>query len=321
MPETKKSSDRISPKKLSDLKVVVLCIAAATTFWILNALNKDDYNTIVDFPISFVYDKEAYVPVSEVPQSIQVEISGNGWDLLRKYFNFNNEPYPITLDNPAKTSHILTADLKRSLGEFLNPTQLISVLDDTLKVNIDKIESIKIKPVLDSGSFTLAKNFRIIDEVIFEPKEVTVKGPTSMLEKINGTLPVELDESKIDHNIQKKLTLSVPKEYRDLVTIENPEVIVKFEVVQFFEGNKRLKVKKINFPRTVTMENEDAIIMMSYLLDERKVNELKDLEFEAILDYAKRNKFDSTVSVQVKPMPAYLEQVVVEPPVINLKYE
>lgn len=321
MPETKKSSDRISPKKLSDLKVVVLCIAAATTFWILNALNKDDYNTIVDFPVSFVYDKGAYMPVSEVPQSVQVEISGNGWDLLRKYFNVNNEPYRITLDNPAQTDYILTADLKRSLGEFLNPTQLIAVLDDSLKIDIDKIESNKIKPVLDSASFTLAKNFRIIGQAAFEPQEITVKGPSSMLEKINGTLPVELDESKIDHNIEKKLTLSVPKEYRDHVTIEDPEVIVKFKVVQFLEGNKRLKVKKINFPRTVTMENEDVVIMMSYLVDERKVSELKNVEFEAILDYAKRNKSDSTVSVQVNPKPAYLEQVVVEPSAINLNYE
>ena len=148
MPETKKSSQRISPKKLSNLKVVVLCIAAATTFWILNALNKDDYNTIVDFPIEIVYDQNQFVAVAGLPKTLEIEISGNGWDLLRKYFNFNNDSYPIELSNPASQNYVLTANFKRSLGEFLSPTQLVSVLEDSLKYKIDKIKSIKVKPCL-----------------------------------------------------------------------------------------------------------------------------------------------------------------------------
>ncbi|MEP0713361.1 MAG: YbbR-like domain-containing protein, partial [Algoriphagus sp.] len=156
MPENKKSPKRISAKKLSNLKVVVLCIAAATTFWILNALNKDDYTTVVNFPVEISYDQSEFVAVTSLPKSLEVEISGNGWDLLRKYFNFNNTPYPIELSNPARTNYILTADLKRSLGEFLSPTQLVSVLRDTLKFDINKIKTNKVKPTLDSTSYSMA---------------------------------------------------------------------------------------------------------------------------------------------------------------------
>ncbi|WP_192348016.1 CdaR family protein [Algoriphagus sp. Y33] len=321
MPETNKSSQRISPKKLSNLKVVVLCVAAATTFWILNALNKDDYNTIVDFPVEIIYDQNQFVSISGLPKTLEIEISGNGWDLLRKYFSFNSDAYPIELNNPASTNYLLTADLKRSLGEFLSPTQLISVLDDSLKFNIDKIKSIKVKPVLDSTSFSMAKNYRVIDQITYNPETITLYGPSSIMDTLSGNFKIPLDENRINKSIEKKISLEVPEEMGNLVHIEEESILVKLEVIEFLEGNKRLKIKKLNFPNSVKLTNEDVVIMISYLVDERKVSELKDLEFEAVLDYYKRNKEDSTIAVQVKPMPGYLDQVVVSPDILKLNYE
>ncbi|PZX59724.1 hypothetical protein LV84_00933 [Algoriphagus ratkowskyi] len=321
MPENKKSTKRISPKKLSNLKVVVLCIAAATTFWILNALNKDDYNTIVDFPVEIIYDQTQFVAVSSVPKTLEIEISGNGWDLLRKYFNFNNTAYPIELSNPPSKNYILTNDLKRSLGEFLSPTQLVSVLQDSLKFNINEIKSIKVTPVLDSTSFSMAKNFRIIDQITFNPATITLIGPSSILDSLKGNFIISLDENRINKSITKVITLKAPEELGGLVEIEQEKISVKFEVIEFLEGNKRLKIKKLNFPNTVSLVDEDVAIKISYLVDERKSSELKELEFEAILDYSKRNREDSTITVQVKPMPVFLEQVVAEPAILKLKYE
>ncbi|PZX52620.1 CdaR family protein [Algoriphagus chordae] len=321
MPETNKSSQRISPKKLSNLKVVVLCIAAATTFWILNALNKDDYNTIVDFPVDILYDQNEFVAVAGLPKTLEIEISGNGWDLLRKYFNFNNDAFPLELNNPAATNYILTNDLKRSLGEFLSPTQLVSVLDDTLKFNINKIESIKVKPILDSTSFSMGNNFRIIDEITFSPETITLTGPSSILDSLSTEFPVVLDENRINQSVDKEISLEVPKDLSDLVQVQEEKVRVQFEVIEFLEGNKRLKIKKLNFPKSVSLEDEELVIMMTYLVDERKTSDLKELEFEAVLNYYQRNKEDSTITVQVKPMPDYLDQVQIDPPILRLKYE
>ncbi|MBN3584050.1 YbbR-like domain-containing protein [Algoriphagus aestuarii] len=321
MPETKKSSKGISPKKLSDLKVVVLCIAAATTFWILNALNKDDYNTIVDFPIEIVYNEEAYMPVKQLPSSIEIEINGNGWDLLRKYFNINETPFQIDLENPASKDFILTTDLKRSLGDFLSPTQLISVLEDSIQFQIDQVQTVQLKPQLDSSSFSLATNFRLLGDIKFQPSTIKVKGPSSILKAFEGTFPVKMNREKINENINEDFELEIPKNLSSMVSLTEEQINVQFEVVEFLPGNKRLKVKKINFPRTATMENEEMTIMMYYLVDERNLSDLKELEFEAVLNYSQRNKADSTITVKVEPMPGYLDQVRIEPSTIKLKYE
>ncbi|MFC3416796.1 YbbR-like domain-containing protein [Algoriphagus hitonicola] len=321
MPDTKKSSERISPKKLSNLKVVVLCVAAATTFWILNALNKDDYTTIVDFPIEFIFDQEDYMAVKPLPESVQIEISGNGWDLLRKYFNVNNTPFSIELDRPANSDYILASDLKRTFSEFITPTQLISIVDDSIHYEIDPIQTVKLIPVLDSTSFTLANNFRILEEPAFEPSQITVTGPQSIIELFEGEFPVNLDENRLQDDLTKNVELSVSKELEEFIKIEEETVAVSLDLVAFLEGNKRLKIKKINFPRTVTLEEEEPLIMMYYLVDERETEELKELEFEAVLDFAKRNRQDSTIDVQVRPMPPFLDQVRIEPSILRLKYE
>ena len=321
MTETKKPSIGISPKKLSNLKVVVLCIAAATTFWILNALNKDDYSTVVDYPVNFVFNQENYIPIEKLPESIPVEIQGNGWDLLQKYFNVNTTPYQIELQNPSESNFILTSDLRRSLGEFLSPTQVLSVLDDSITFKIDEIQTLEIKPVLDTTSFSMAKNYRILEEIKFSPENLTIKGPSSILDSLGEGYPISLKESRINKNILKEVEVSVSSELNDLISIEEKTLIVDFEVVAFLEGNKRLQLKKINFPKNVTLENEEISMMMYYLVDERKSSELKDMEFEAVLNYSKRNREDSTISIQVQPMPKYLEQVRVEPQILKLKYE
>jgi len=48
---------------------------------------------VVDYPIELSYDREKYMAVEKEPDQIQIEIRGNGWDLLRKYFNSTHFPF------------------------------------------------------------------------------------------------------------------------------------------------------------------------------------------------------------------------------------
>jgi len=87
------------------------------------------------------------------------------------------------------------------------------------------------------------------------------------------------------------------------------------------EGNKRLKIKTMNFPKNVSLAQEPANIIMSYFIDERKVTELSKYEFEAVLNYNNRDKEDSTIFVEVRPKPKFLEKIKFEPEVLRLKYD
>ena len=92
-------------------------------------------------------------------------------------------------------------------------------------------------------------------------------------------------------------------------------------MITYLEGNKRLKVKKLNFPTNVKLSNEELIPVLSYLIQESDLPQLKDLEFEAILDYRNRNRADSTLQIQVRPNPGFLKEVKISPAQFKLKYE
>jgi YbbR domain-containing protein len=303
------------------MKVVALCLLAATTFWLLNALNKDNYTTVVDYPIDIIYDKEEFMAVEKLPSRVKIEINGNGWDLLRKYFKVKDNPFLIEINNPATKNYLLTSEIRRSLAEKITPTSLVSIVDDTIKFKIDKIITKKINLYPDTTANTLAKNFRYAGQIEVDPPIVKIKGPTSILEQMNGILIVNLGADKISKNFNKILPLALPETFTDFLTMEEESVHLKFDVVQFLEGNKRLKVVKNNFPANVGLVQEPTSIMMYYLIDERKVEDLKKTEFEAILNYNNRDRQDSTVSVQVRPKPTFLENVRLEPEVFRLKYD
>lgn len=301
--------------------MVVLCVAAATTFWVLNALNKDNYSTIVDYPVQWEYDQKNYIPVEPLPESIQIQISGNGWDLLRKYFNISGTAYPILLQSPAEKKYLLSADLKRSLGEFITPTQLENVLGDTIHYQIDRIVTKTLRPVLDSLSYSFDKNISLEGKVNFIPDQLEITGPSSVLEAFEGNYPVALNASKINADFSGKVKLTVDESLTQLVQLKQKEIQVSFSVLSYLEGNKRLKIKKVNFPSNVKISNEELIPVLSYLIEEGDLPQLKDLQFEAVLDYRKRNRTDSTLQIEVNPNPKFLKEVKISPPQIKLKYE
>ncbi|MEK0441431.1 MAG: hypothetical protein RL403_409 [Bacteroidota bacterium] len=301
--------------------MVVLCIAAATTFWVLNALNKDNYSTIVDYPIQWEYDQKNYVAVKPLPKSIQIQISGNGWDLLRKYFNISTNAYPILVNSPAEKNYLLTADLKRGLGEFITPTLLENILGDTIPYQIDRIVTKTLVPVLDSTGYTLEKNSFLEGKVTFNPNKLEITGPSSIVEAYEGKFPVVLNAKKISKNFSGKVSLELEEDLAKLVQLKPSEVQVDFSVITYLAGNKRLKVKKLNFPTNVKLSNEELIPVLSYLIQESDLPQLKDLEFEAILDYRNRNRADSTLQIQVRPNPGFLKEVKISPAQFKLKYE
>jgi len=303
------------------MKVAALCFLAAATFWVLNALNKDDYNTVVDYPIAIVFDQTEFMPVEELPTRMKIEINGNGWDLLRKYFKINESPFLIEINNPSTKDYILTSELRRTLSENITPSVLVSMVTDTVKFNVDKVVTRKIKIELDTTSTTLAQNFRLGSAMSIDPRLIDITGPTSVLQELDGVLKVDLGEDKINKDFNKIIPLVLPSGYADFLTLQDESVQVKFEVYQMLEGNKRLKIKTLNFPKNVNLAQEPANIIMSYFIDERKVTELSKYEFEAVLNYNNRDKEDSTIFVEVRPKPKFLEKIKFEPEVLRLKYD
>lgn len=322
MSKLRKYFSNLKPKKPSNLKVVALCVLTATTFWLLNALNKDGYTTVVRQPIGFSFDQEEFMAVEELPSQISIEVNGNGWDLLRKYFKFQSTPFVIELEDPSKNGYALARNFQRDLSELLAPTQLVNFVQDTIAFRIDKIVSRKIAILPDTSENILSNNFRFASDIKIDPDQVTVRGPISKLQDLDGKWMVDLGEQNINKSFSKLLPLTVPRELRQYLSLDEESVLISFDVVEYLEGSKDLKITKRYFPSNVTIADEDASVKLTYLVDERKVEDLEKINLEAVLNYNNRNREDSTVAVTLNTSPPpYLENIAFEPPIFDLIYD
>jgi hypothetical protein len=167
----------------------------------------------------------------------------------------------------------------------------------------------------------LDKNIALAGKVNFIPDQLEITGPSSVLDAFEGKYPVALNASKINADYSSKVPLNVDESLVNLVQLKQKEIQVSFSVLSYLEGNKRLKIKKVNFPSNVKISNEELIPVLSYLIEEGDLPQLKDVQFEAVLDYRTRNRSDSTVQIEVSPNPKFLKEVKISPPQIKLKYE
>src|SRR5689334_19421744 len=91
-------------------KAVVLCILAAMTFWTFNSFNKE-YSTNLRFPILFEFDGEKYLPSEHFPKSVTLNVTGIGWDLIRRQVGMKAPQVIIPLDRPSEIKKIVAATL------------------------------------------------------------------------------------------------------------------------------------------------------------------------------------------------------------------
>src|SRR5690606_24486661 len=230
--------------------------------------------------------------VEELPTKIQIEVNGNGWDLLRKHFKVNVVPFPIELTDPSAQNYLLPASFQRALAEQTAPTQLTAILDDTLKIRIDRIVDERLKVLLDTNVNPLAENIRFASEVTIQPDCVTVTGPTSILEQLGGQFLVDIGERELRDRFSGRIPLVLSEEHEEFLTLAEQEVEVSFEVVEFLAGQRVVKIRELNFPASVSLASRDSIVVMQYLLDERQTQAFADLNLEAVVNYNTRNRED-----------------------------
>ena len=132
-------------------KIVALCVAGATIFWFFSALNKPNYTTRIQYPIAFSYNTDSTYLLSSLPEDITLEISGGGWDLLRKTLVFNEPPLEIPLDDPTQTKFIPSQSLANRIRRNLAGVALNAIVTDTLFIDIDSMRSKEVPVVLDSA--------------------------------------------------------------------------------------------------------------------------------------------------------------------------
>lgn len=306
------------PHSNDTIKVVVLCIVTATTFWFFNALN-DNYSTRISYPIKFTYPDSSLVVVKELPKKVSINVSGGGWNLLRKTFWFTITPVEVPLEEPAKTTYILGNSLYSLIADQMNEIQLNYVENDTLRIEIDSIKTANSKLSIDSTKINLAEGYRIISAIEKSHDSASFSGPERFMKNIPEEVLIDIEEENISSNYSEDIYL--PTFGSSLVNRNPVEVRVSFEVAKFIQQELMLPFEKINLPADSNAYIfSDSLASISFKIQEKLAGNFNLDSIRLAIDFEEINSQDSIASPVLTLVPSQLKDLDIKIDSIQYQY-
>jgi hypothetical protein len=281
-------------------KAIVLCVLAASVFWLFNAFNKNHVTTI-EFPLRFEFDQEKFVPIDELPDRIGINVSGNGWDLFRNQFGLKVPVLVIPLDRPVETSKIVSASLVPLLQPQLEKLTINFLSSDTLRQRIDEKDFHKFKVEPDFTDFSFEEGFGRISPIVILPDSVVLTGPKSLLHQMPDFVSVKIRGESIDQNVSEQLEILME---RQTFVVEPPSVKVMFEVGRVIDFKATLKLT--SKMKTLPSDSIDAW----FRIPAKREEEFKNLltEINAIVSTQTPDQ-DGVVKPTLQNNPAFAELI------------
>ena len=286
-----------------------MAFAVATTFWFFNSLNKD-YSTSLEYPVRFVYNQDSLISVRVLPSSIDLDVSGGGWNLLRTEALFNPKPLEIALENPVGIPYLSWLQMLPSIREQLSDLSINQVLQDTLRIQIEPILSNKIRLWVDTTKIKLEDNFRLISAVSLQMDSITLIGPKSFIDTLDSTFELQILEGGIDDNFDESVIVVVPKP--QLIHSIPPAVRAGFEVDRFDELQIEVPIEIINFPTDSSYYLAESHVMLHFTVQRSLQMDYVKTDFGVFVDFNTLNVEDSTTSVSLLHFPEEVVNVRIE---------
>jgi len=217
------------------VKTFLVCLLAASFFWLMNVLNKDNYAIKLSYPLQVEYDNASFVPLQPLPRRVSVNVSGNGWNLLRKsWLNFNALPVVYRVNNPNKSSYINSTTLTDQITELFPDLHVNYVVSDTFELSFER-KIRRIIPIrVDSAGIDMRDGYVVSSIINVSPSLISVDGPISLIRSYPDTIRIKIPTPRIQNNFDESLPIPLPA--TPLVEVSHRSVYVSFEVAQYLNA-------------------------------------------------------------------------------------
>ncbi|MCC5944799.1 MAG: hypothetical protein JJT94_07670 [Bernardetiaceae bacterium] len=304
-----------------DWSIILLCIFISSIVWIFNALNSDGYNTKIRYPLQILMQDSQVVALDPPPAYISVSVSGTGWSLLQKTFGIGIKPLALTLKNPIETKVMPTRALREDIAMGLRDVRLNGFLEDSLYFNYDSLIYKKVQVVVDTNLIDLEKDYRRISAVQKNVDSVTFYGPSTYIQKLNDTLPLQISKERIKQDFNQKIKVSFD-DANGFISVNPNQINVSFQVALYTKRTQRIFIEQINFPSdSMAYIDEQKVILDYYIQESHKEELLANTGIKAIINFDLMNSSDSMVVPLITNIPPYIKDYQVLPPMLKIKFK
>jgi len=250
-------------------KAVILCLLAAAIFWLFNAFNESHSSTI-RFPLRFEYDHERYVAIHPLPNHININVTGSGWELFRKSLGVKIPELVIPLDRPMDIKKIPAASLSTVLISQLGNLQINYLATDTLRLQLDE-KAVKIFHLaVDANQVDYKEGYGNTGVIRVIPDTVVIDGPRRIVNSIPDTILLPVHAASISKTFRDEV--EVPLLRSESINRNPPVVTVVIEAGPVETIETTLKLTLLNKPRSVKRRFADSVKVLIQIPMEQREN-------------------------------------------------
>lgn len=283
----------------------MLCIFAATIFWFFNALNKS-YTTNINFPLSFEYDRENFVPVRSLPALVRLNVTGNGWDLFKRSTGVKVVPLEIPLERPSDVKKIVGNSLQPYFSSQVEGMELNFVLTDTLFVDLEPKAGRWIRLTMDSIQFSLKRGYGLVSKVDINPDSIYVEGPRPLINRIKEPFKIRLRQRNIDESFSEDVEIDLPQS--DVIKRNPPTTSIKFKVDRMINLIDSVRLTAENIPPTISYI-QDAWIPVTFEVPEGTNLRAMLKDVQAVMDLRNFKRGSARVLPRITGLPPFTRVV------------
>jgi len=258
-------------------KVIAFSVALFFAFclWMIVNLNRD-FTVTVQVPIQLSAISDDMIVSSEVPSTVSVNLSGEGWKLIPIYRN----PPGITLN--AETRQVnLREQIRNQVGAF-SDLNILQVEPSQLELETER-KATKRVPVANRVDITYRDQFGLLSEPVMVPDSVTVTGAESVLAGLDEWETEETELSNISRSIERNIRL---KSGPSGITVDPQTVTLIAEVAEFTEAEQRVPIRTRNLPSGRAVSYNPSSITIRFDVPIDQYSNIQDMRlFNAYVDY------------------------------------
>ena len=287
-------------------KAVVLCIFAATVFWLFNSLNKN-YTTNINLPLVFDYDREHYIAIRPLPEAVRFNVTGGGWNLFRKSVGLKVPPLIIPLPQPSEVKKIVGSTLPALITNQPEGFSINFVLTDTLHVAIEPKKDRWIKLKVDIPTLLIKRGYGLVSDIKISPDSVFIEGPLKLINSLPEAVNLKLTDRNIDDDFAEDIEV---KFLNDELIKRNPlTVFVSFKVDRLIEIEHSVPLEVVNPPRNSWPVIGGKQLPLTFAVPESFQDSLSRHSLKAVVDLSHITKGEKKLLPTIVGLPPYSQIV------------
>ena len=308
----KKGDTRLNKRVVTFL----FCLLLAAFFWVIMSLSKQ-YSIELSFPVSYINLPSDKVVANHLPETIDLEIKSNGFNLLFYKLKQKSETVVIDIKDVRAMSvknnfYLLTnSRIDKITGQFRNDIKILKIYPDTLYFNFNK-KIIRTVPVKSNVKIYLDKGNQKTDSIRLNPSFVRISGAIDLVEKIAyvETEPYVLKNNSDSLSVRLNI-LRTP--ILKLVDITPLTVQATIHITKYTEASIELPIEVENLPRGYGLKIFPDKVTVQYNVAFQNYDKINAMQFRAVVNYSKIEAGSNKLKIQLQKYPLEIKAVKMNP--------